>query len=560
MAEGVRKMKSTGKRILSILIIVMLAVSVVSMNGAATGATGSIEAPMEIKILRGYSGYAVGTNAADGTNVSVGGSGETAVISQTFGGLGAVNSVTLSAASGLTALASNYELKYPNYPNTADLEGVMLYVKLPRDNEWPYSRLFFNFVVEASGAYQYIHWGVWSKGNNHVSVLSRTGSEWEDVTTDDGGNITLAYGFEGYVRFLFSDLNQATQEALALSGTKAIDSTVKFRAVGGSYGDGKVAAVYGITQNSDSVAAVLNNDIPRVLTTGREYAPKDAVIAAQAMKGFVMQDFNAFAAGDNIGNSCIFSTGNNAPDFAATAIAGIGGFDNTPAMQMNASSSRGFAQDDPAYTIKYPDNTYVDDMEAILMYIKCPAPLSGHPGSRLFFNLYSTGPEGLKWTNLGTGAFKYMARNSTSWTASNALADGIFEVPDSFEGYVLIDVSDFGANAPSSWAGRMAIESSFRFSALGDTYGAAVIQSVYCITDMGTDNTLITLNGTEVHDLANNETVLSYTNDTADLLRNCLLNPGTTLTDTQKRFLNFAGEPNLSILDLLGLKEYLAQE
>ena len=497
-------MRKASKRVWPLLVALGLVIAAVSMAGLPAAAAAD---PMEIKILRGYSGYTVGDNAAGGTNVNVGGSGETAVISQTFGGLGAVNSLTLSAAGEVAGLASNYELKYPDYPSLAGLEGIMVYVKLPRDGEQMFSRLFFNFVVEAGGGYQYINWGAWSKGNNHVSFLSKDSSRWEDTATDDSGNITLSYGFEGYVRFLFSDLNQATRDALALPDAKAIDSTVKFRMVGGKHGVGKVGAVYGITKNSDSLMAALDGAEAKGLTTGKPLDPDNQPFLDASMKAAVIQDFNAFEAGENIGNSRAYAIANNGGfTFSTTASAKIGGFDSTPALKLSGSEAKGwFNGHDFYYEVFNSADMKMDDMKAILMYVKLAPPVLEELESKMFFSLYSSGPSGPKWTNPGGGKALYMPKGGNKWFSINA-SEGILTLPGSFEGYVMMDISELRGNPIADLlTDRTLISTTFRLHSVGGDGGDCYIQSLYAVTDKGTDNAFITLNGQDVYCLKTHE-------------------------------------------------------
>jgi len=495
-------MENILKRTISVFLTMVFLTALVLISKPLSKTVKADTVPMGMKILRDYSGYAVGTNAAGGTNVNPGGSGETAVISQTVGGIGAVNSLTLSAAGELVGLVSNYEIKYPDYPNISELDGVMLYVKLPRDGEQAFSRFFFNFVVEAGGSMRYIHWGSWSQGNRNVSYLGSASSKWENTTTDDGGNITLPYGFEGYVRFLFADLNQATRDALALSDSKAIESTVKFRMVGGKYGVGKVGAVYGITQNSDSAFASLNGAQTVGLNTGKLLDADNQIFLDASMKGFVMQDFNAFEVGDNINSSRIFASTANSSGFAAAAAGNVGGIGNTPALKLSANEAKGwFNGADFYHEVFFPDGMKMDDMKAMLFYVKLAAPVQEETESKIYFGIYSNGTEGQRWTNLGGGKALYMEKGGNKWFSVNA-AEGILSLPGSFEGYIMADISDFRTNPVADiLTDRTAISVTFRFHSIGGTDGDCYIQSMYGITDMGTENTFFTLNGQDVYSL-----------------------------------------------------------
>ena len=180
---------------------------------------GRISDPLKLTMLQDFSSYEEGDNLRGADKVVI--SPESAASATATGarGLtapGSEGAVVLNSTElGGFATANNliYEVFSPPDTQMNGLEGVMLYIRLPKGRPGDRYSLFhftlFSYKNETPA---------WTNaGNAPVQILARRSDRWQTVTASDG-NIRLPYGFEGYVKLRFVDL--PADKRAALSGAR----------------------------------------------------------------------------------------------------------------------------------------------------------------------------------------------------------------------------------------------------------------------------------------------------------------------------------------------------
>lgn len=513
------------KRILTMAAVAAVLCTMLC-SGLTVGAAGETAAsePMKIRLMQGfnYIGKQVGDNVGVSGEYKVHITGDaTATLTESLGALGATNAVTLNSEAQ-TGFAESQETIFEvfyqsNAGDLADLTGWMAYVKMPINksvavdpdtanhpdnrNGERYSRMYIGHFAIKDGAQ------AWPNlGGAKVQFLEKNSTVWQTVKANDGF-VDLPNGFEGYIKVSLSELgNTGGTDGKGTAMTGRFESTAfKYRSMGGeACGPAVINAVYGIVEDSDSVTALLDNEEKaRFLTNGKAVDEADSVLLDAAMKGRVLQSFNAYAEGADLmksGGAKVYYQNTH----TATAAAQVGGIENSPSLKLDGTARGGFRDGGTFHEVYCPKDTMVDDMKGFMFYVKCAKP---HPDdtetSRLKICLYTEGNAGEKWTQLGSGkTVKILAKGSKKWMLAPADDDGILILPANFEGYILYDINDMTRGSiVDDMENRKLISVSYHFHGVGGDVGACYLDSMYAVTDMGQKDIMMSLNGCDVYNL-----------------------------------------------------------
>lgn len=458
---------------------------------------GRISDPLKLTMLQDFSSYEEGDNLRGADKVVI--SPESAASATATGarGLtapGSEGAVVLNSTElGGFATANNliYEVFSPPDTQMNGLEGVMLYIRLPKGRPGDRYSLFhftlFSYKNETPA---------WTNaGNAPVQILARRSDRWQTVTASDG-NIRLPYGFEGYVKLRFVDL--PADKRAALSGARLISTSLQFREIGGDRGPAVLHAIYGVQRDGNAAVASLPGSGNLYLNGGASVSGASAG-AADAIQAEPLLHFDGFASGDDVLASGMAAFTKS--DVSAAAVPGISGQDNGPALSIQSSTLSGFRDTDPHYEVFYRDNARLDGMTALLLYVRCPQPYPGEAVSRMKFNLYSTRGSQANFTHLGDGTARILPKGGTNWTDSVA-SEGILSLPAGFEGYILAPFAEMRQDSiAGQTAGRVAVSTTFQFSALGGEAGGFLVDSICGVRAFGSGGTQLTLGGARTLDM-----------------------------------------------------------
>lgn len=259
---------------------------------------GRISDPLKLTMLQDFSSYEEGDNLRGADKVVI--SPESAASATATGarGLtapGSEGAVVLNSTElGGFATANNliYEVFSPPDTQMNGLEGVMLYIRLPKGRPGDRYSLFhftlFSYKNETPA---------WTNaGNAPVQILARRSDRWQTVTASDG-NIRLPYGFEGYVKLRFVDL--PADKRAALSGARLISTSLQFREIGGDRGPAVLHAIYGVQRDGNAAVASLPGSGNLYLNGGASVRGASAD-AADAIQAEPLLHFDGFASGDDV--------------------------------------------------------------------------------------------------------------------------------------------------------------------------------------------------------------------------------------------------------------------
>ena len=455
---------------------------------------------------------------------------ETQGYAYTAGNLGAIGGVK-SLQLGYTALRGyhniagdqGFQLFFDKAKSLEGINAIMLYVKMPLsradNNGSNWAKAGFAPMLKLEGdIYTQI------KGNQKVSYLPKNSSQWRTATTF-GLYVDLPTGFEGYVKIPL-DYYKSDMLTDNIRNHKAECMIFQFSSMGAQCGSAYINAIYGVSNNTDSVMVRLNGDAtPRFLLSGAtkaDTAPQQALLD-KAMKAEVLQDFASYPVGyDLVANG--MATIQHKPDATATLAESVGGFFGTPSIKLSAKTYGGFHDSDPYYDINTSGMRDISNMKAFLFYIKCAAPHPQKPScSSIRFNLHTEKNGVPTWTLLGDSKILAMEKGTGVWKSYAAHGDGngIVDLPANFEGYVLVKVEDM-LTSPihEDMEGRIFLSSTMQFQAVGGECGDGYIGPLYMITEMeGKNNKLVTFDGCDVFSIATD----SYATE------NDLLNIGPTV-------------------------------
>ena len=497
--------------------------------------------PMKIRLMQDFSYAArdpkleIGDSIKVENVINVSHSNGTAVLSETQGALGSVNAATFDSEDTLGFAEGegkdcSFEVFYQGGNGLSDLTGWMAYVKMPvnkaeltkADGYHPndhkgdgYSALFVgHWAYKEEGNVQ-----AWPRIQGSVQYLEKNGAQWQTTTANDG-IVNLPNGFEGYVKMNLDDLTNLTEENAAAMEGALQSTTFKYRSFGGDvYGPAVVNAIYGIVEDSDSVTALVSGEeTARFLNGGKTVdEAADATLIDAAMKGRVLQSFNAYEEGADL----LASGGVRAygfPDLTATIVPKRGGIDDSPALKLDGETQRGYRDGGPWYEFDFVEQMSAEELEGVMFYVECtPAHKAdlaeGRDIAWVGPTLYSVGgTTGEKWSKLGNGkTVKVLAEGSKKWTQV-AAGGGLLQLPASFKGYILIDLDDL-VNGDTVESGspvftfqedrenRKVAGIHLGFHAIGGDAGAGYIDAMYGITDMGEKDILMTLNECDVYNL-----------------------------------------------------------
>lgn len=497
-------------------------------GGLSLGASAADEqapAPMKLRLMQGFSyeGKAVGDDIGVSGEYKVQVNGPaTAKLSESLGALGAANAATFDSEeqTGFSeSKETSFEVFYQGSNDLTGLTGWMAYVKMPvnksaaipnldaanhpgnREGEY-YSRLFIGQYAIKDEA---MAWP--NLGSADVRILDKNGTEWQTLKASEGF-VDLPNGFEGYIKVKLSELgNTAGTDGGGAAMTGRFESTTfKYRSMGGEVcGPAVVNAIYGITEDSDSVTALLGSEeTPRFLTNGKTVDKVDDTLLDAAMKGRVLQSFNAYAKGADLMESGGLKS-YYLKDLDATIAPQVGGIEKSPSLKLDGPTQGGFRDSGPFYEIYFPKHTQAKGVKGIMFYVKCAAPhKEDTERSRLQMTLYSEGDGGVKYTKLGDGkTVKILEKGAKKWATAPSADGNILVLPANFEGYILYDLKDMTvAPITEDLENRSLISAHFAFHAVGGDAGACYLDAMYAVTDMGQKDILMSLNGCDVYNLA----------------------------------------------------------
>lgn len=465
------------------------------------------EGPAEAKLIEGFENIKPG-DVLTGSKVVC----EDEGIAEGYknrGAIGAANSIKLNyeKVKGFGKLGSDqgFKLKYDSPISLKNATHIIFYVSLPvskednKGNNWVHTDI--SIVNDFGGKLSRL------KNNAEIKTLSKNGNKWISVYTENG-TIQLPTAFEGYIKI---KLNNFTAIKDGFENNLLEQSVFQFSTVGGDYGAAYINAVYAVTKNSDKITVKLNNGEEAFYTSGKyvsSLSKEQTNLINGAMKGTVLKDFTNYPLGLDLYKICEFSCDRKSDVLAKTA-EGFGGIFEGPVLEISSPTLGGFHDTDPYYNIKYPLNTYIDDIKAVIFYIKCAKPHPQKPGCSSFrFNIASRDNKGKwTWSLLGEGSAQYMTKNGDKWITPEGDEYGIITLPENFEGYVMVEIPEFKQNPiADNMDGRYLVHSTLQFQAVGGEAGNAYIGGIYGITDLTNKNRkLITFNNCDVYNLSTNK-------------------------------------------------------
>lgn len=493
-------MKAFQKTLTVLLCLILLLSAVVPAASAASNA-------MEATIWEDFSTYGSEVKKKQVRCTEEEGFARTA---EGLGAIGGVKSLQLGYTSlrGYHTVAGDqgFQIFFDKPKSLQGMDAIMLYVKMPlsraddKGNNWSKSG-FAPMLYVGDNIYTQI------KGNQPISYLPINSSQWK-TTESFGLYIDLPSGFEGYVKI---PLDHYKSDMLTddIRNHSAEFMIFQFSSMGAQSGSAYINAIYGVSNDANSVMVRLNGDTtPRFLLSGAtlgDIAPQQTLLD-KAMKAEILQDFSGYPVGyDLISNG--LATIQNKPDATAILSESVGGFFKTPSVKLSAKTYGGFHDVDPFYDIHGKGMRDISDMKAFLFYIKCAAPHPRKPNcSSIRFNLHTEKNGVPAWTLLGNSKILAMEKGTGVWKSYSAAGDGngIVDLPANFEGYVMVKVEDMLTNPiADDMEDRKFLTSTMQFQAVGGECGDGYIGPLYMITEMeGKNNKLVTFDGCDVFSIA----------------------------------------------------------
>lgn len=460
------------KRCISLVMAVLIVLGGIGISPGKARAEES-----SLRVLQGFDGYRPGGTIGSGTVVSSGSATATAKAVPKLSGLGSGVALEIddSVKRGFRDGEVSYEIFYPQDTTLSGGDSLLLYVKMPKGfADEGVSKLFINLYTTGYGGDCFSN-----AGDGTVKILDKQSPAWVEKKADSG-IIALPDQFEGYVKIPLGEMKQ--NAPVTFDNRTAVSTTVKFGSFGGTYGRGYI----------DTIWAVANDGI--------ELEQSLQQVLVMASKGKVLQSFaNMVPSPVSV---------NNSTTAAATAVACRAGIEQSPSLELNDSTGKGF-DDWVQFDVGLSNQPYLAGTRSILFYVKMPVRgWDGDGSTKLFFNLYTVNENGSdeKWTNLGGGKFQYIPMNGQQWSEANA-TEGIIRLPEGFEGYIKVQLDNMQTNVPAEGFGsRKAIHMSFVFGSLGGNYGKAYIDAIYSLSeDKG--NIYLTADGKRMYNIFNGERI-----------------------------------------------------
>lgn len=491
------------KKILTVLLCLTLLLSVLTVAPTALAASDAMEAT----VWEDFSTYGGEVKKKQVRCTEEEGFAQT---TDDLGAIGGVKTLKLGYTSlrgyHLVGGDQGFQVFFDKPKSLAGMDAIMLYVKMPlsraddQGNNWGKSG-FAPMLYVGDNIYTQI------KGNQTISYLPVNSSQWR-TTQSFGLYIDLPSGFEGYVKI---PLDHYKSDMLTddIRNHSAEFMIFQFSSMGAQCGSAYINAIYGVSNDTNSVMVRLNGDTtPRFLLSGAtlgDIAPQKTLLE-KAMKAEILQDFSGYPVGyDLISNG--MATIQNKPDATATLCESVGGFFGTPSVKLSAKTYGGFHDVDPFYDIHGEGMRDISNMKAFLFYIKCAAPHPQKPScSSIRFNLHTEKDGEQTWTLLGDSKILAMEKGTGVWKSYAAAGDGngIVDLPANFEGYVMVKVEDMLTNPiADDMEGRIFLTSTMQFQAVGGECGDGYIGPLYMITEMeDKNNKLVTFDGCDVFSIA----------------------------------------------------------
>jgi predicted phosphodiesterase len=469
---------------------------------------------MELEVLQDFSGYSDGNNIV-GKGVEVSSDSMTAVVQKGSSALDGVNGVLLGAETAVGD-TQYYRVPVKDGADISKMEGLMFYVRLPRHKSGDVAvRLSLSLGLDST----YV-----SLANAKLRYLDITSQSWIPITVGSTGFVSMPAGFEGYIKISFSELISSQQTAVRNSSV--FDGLqIKCGYIGGQeFGPMLVDAIYGVKKDTGGLTALIGSKGERYLVNGQKPTQDNKDLFKAAMKAETLQSFKGYSAGEDArGRKAVnvSNTNKNAvDDITIKFVKGISGIIPGPALNIDAATLRSFwpgpgAVEEWAYIeTMYPANTFIDDMQGLLLYVKMPV---ANPyddidtfNGRLFFNMRTVGADGTEvWSNTGSYEKVYfLEKGSTEWKKLESHSGHVF-LPLGKEGYVFAPIESFVVNPiANSMVGRKLVSTTFILSSYGADAGSATIDGIWSVIDKGSNNLLLTYNGAEVWFLPENRLAL----------------------------------------------------
>jgi len=199
------------------------------------------------------------------------------VLAPNVGGLLGYPSVEISSKTlgGIRDSNPFYELKYPAYTYTDDLEAILFYIKSAKPHPGQPDVSTFRFNIYSTKGDEHI-WTLLGEGK--AKYLEKGSKKWKVAESDDQGIMFMPPNFEGYV---MADLSEMKMNPIygKNEGRSMISSTLQFQAVGGLAGNCYVGGIYKITDKTDKLETLITfNDCDVYSLSDGELADNDDLV------------------------------------------------------------------------------------------------------------------------------------------------------------------------------------------------------------------------------------------------------------------------------------------
>lgn len=449
---------------------------------------------MELEILQDFADF----DASPLNNGSA-----KAEVKNSGAGIDGVNSLETGGASGDVS----FDIPFKEATGLSEANAVMAYIKLPTA-ETGGTSFRVKLQLKASGT------AVDMSGAT-LTYLDNTSQSWFECSPDGSGYYAMPTAFEGYIRISF--------DAEQLDAPRNADTlSVAYQAA-----DGKtvtVGTIYSVLKDTAGITAVIDGKAERYIENGKEPTEDQKQLYQAAMKAETLHSFKGYTSGGSAIGDLVTPEYVNKNDITVTYEQPQSSILPGNHLEFDADTMHSYWPGDNVteeyayFRVKYPENTYLDDMAALMFYVETSQsnPTSEDPfTTKVFFDLHTRGADnGEVWSNTASYQTLYfLAEGSTEWQRLESDTGHIL-LPTGAKGYVLAPIDSFSQNPISTTLeGRKAIDTTFIFSGFGGDMGSVKIGGIWSVLDYADNNLLVSYNGSEVWNLSNgNEAVIDDLN------------------------------------------------